>query len=40
MVLAPHVGSGTIDTRAKMAEMVVLDVLTALKGHKPINAIN
>jgi len=40
VVLAPHVGSGTIDTRAKMAEMVVLDVLTALKGHKPINAIN
>ena len=40
VILAPHVGSGTIDTRAKMAEMVVSNVLMALKGQRPTNAIN
>lgn len=39
VILAPHVGSGTIDTRAKMAEMVVSNVLMALKGQRPTNAI-
>lgn len=40
VILAPHVGSGTIDTRAKMAEMVVSNVLMALKGQRPTNAVN
>lgn len=40
VVLAPHIGSGAEETRAKMTNMVVSDVLAALKGSKPIHAIN
>lgn len=40
VVLAPHIGSGTQETRAKMAQMVVDDVLMALKGQRPLHAIN
>jgi len=40
IVLAPHVGSGTEQTRAKMAQMVVDDVLMALNGQRPHHAIN
>ncbi len=40
VVFTPHVGSGTEETRAKMAQMVVDDVLLVLKGQKPLHAIN
>lgn len=40
VVLLPHVGSATTSTRTKMAQMVVDNVLEALKGNVPPNCIN
>jgi len=40
VVLAPHTGSGTTSTRDKMVEMVVQNVLLALKGETPPNCVN
>lgn len=40
VVLAPHIGSGTDETRGKMSKMVAENVLAALKGNRPPNAIN
>lgn len=36
VVLTPHLGSGTIETREKMAEIAVKNLLLALKGEKPL----
>ncbi|WP_236751156.1 D-glycerate dehydrogenase [Acidianus sp. HS-5] len=36
VVLTPHLGSATIETRDKMAEIAVKNLLLALKGDKPI----
>ncbi|MCY0883895.1 MAG: D-glycerate dehydrogenase, partial [Acidianus infernus] len=36
VVLTPHLGSATIETREKMAEIAVKNLLLALKGEKPI----
>lgn len=40
VVLAPHIASAATETRTKMAEMVVDDVLTALAGGQPKNLVN
>lgn len=40
VVLAPHIGSATAETREKMAEIVVKNVLAVLEGQKPLNRIN
>lgn len=40
VVLAPHIASAATETRTKMAEMVVDDVLTALAGGQPRNLVN
>lgn len=40
VVLAPHIGSATAETREKMAEMAVKNVLAVLEGNKPPNCIN
>jgi len=40
VVLAPHLGSATLQTRAKMALMAAENLISALKGEKPANIVN
>ncbi|MFX0053540.1 MAG: 2-hydroxyacid dehydrogenase [Promethearchaeota archaeon] len=40
VVLLPHIGSASIDTRAKMAEMCARNLIAALQGEKPPNIVN
>jgi len=39
IVLAPHVGSSTKETRKKMAEITVKNLILGIKGKKPIYSI-
>lgn len=39
VVLLPHIGSGTIETRTRMSEMVAKNVIAALEGEIPENLI-
>jgi glyoxylate reductase len=40
VVLAPHIGSGTIETRTRMAQTAVENVAAFFSGCKPPNALN
>jgi glyoxylate reductase len=40
VVLLPHVGSATIETRTKMARMAAENLLVGLSGQKPPNCLN
>jgi glyoxylate reductase len=40
VVLLPHVGSATIETRRRMAEMAADNLLSGLAGQKPPNCVN
>lgn len=40
VVLLPHVGSGTIETRTKMAEMAAESLIIGLRGEVPPRTIN
>lgn len=40
LVLTPHIGSATIATRTNMARMAVTNMITALQGKRPPNAVN
>lgn len=40
VVLAPHIGSATIETRTRMAQTAVENVVTFFSGCKPPNALN
>lgn len=40
VVLLPHVGSATVETRRRMAEMAVDNLLAGLAGEKPPNCVN
>ena len=40
VVLAPHIGSATIEARAAMSSLAVNGVLTAFSGELPQNAVN
>jgi len=40
VVLTPHIGSASVATRARMAEMAVESVLQALRGEMPSNCVN
>lgn len=40
VVLLPHVGSATIETRMKMALMAVRNLLVGLRGEQPPNCLN
>lgn len=40
VVLAPHTGSATVETRNRMAEMVADNVIAALNGDTPPNWVN
>lgn len=40
VVLAPHIGSASRETRARMAVMAAQNVLAALRGKRPPNLVN
>jgi glyoxylate reductase len=40
VVLAPHVGSATVETRVAMAELAVNNVIAVLFGEKPLTPVN
>jgi len=40
VVLAPHIGSATIETRTKMAVMAATNAAALFQGHPPPNALN
>ncbi len=40
VVLAPHLGSATLETRARMAELAALNVIAVLQGEKPPAVVN
>jgi len=40
IVLQPHTGSGTIETRTKMALIAAENLIEGLKGNIPPNCIN
>jgi len=39
-VLAPHIGSGTWETRTNMGHVAVQNILAALEGKTPPNLVN
>ncbi|HET9803785.1 MAG TPA: NAD(P)-dependent oxidoreductase, partial [Candidatus Acidoferrum sp.] len=40
VVLAPHIGSATIETRTRMAQTAVENIVAFFSGRKPPNALN
>jgi glyoxylate reductase len=40
LVLAPHIGSATSETRAAMAQLCADAVISVLRGHRPSNLVN
>ena len=40
VVLLPHIGSATFETRIKMAELAAKNIVNVLKGKKPITPVN
>jgi glyoxylate reductase len=40
VILLPHVGSGTLETRYRMASMAVKNLITGLRGEVPPNLVN
>lgn len=40
LVLLPHVGSATLETRTKMARLAAKNLLAGLRGDKPPNCLN
>lgn len=38
-VLTPHIGSATIETRKKMADLAILNVIRVLDGKKPLTPV-
>ena len=40
VVLLPHIGSATVETRTKMATMAAQNLIAGLKGERPPNLVN
>ena len=40
VIIAPHIASGSLLTRSKMAELAVDNLLAALAGRRPPNCVN
>jgi len=40
VVLLPHIGSATVETRNKMAELAAMNIVKVLKGKKPLTPVN
>ena len=39
IVLAPHIGSSTKETRIKMAEITIKNLILGMKGKRPIYSV-
>ena len=39
IVLAPHIGSSTKETRSKMAEITIKNLMLGIEGKKPVYSI-
>ncbi len=40
VILTPHIGNATVEARSKMAEIAANNIISVLKGDKPINCVN
>jgi glyoxylate reductase len=40
VVLTPHIGSASIETRLRMAKMAARNMVEGLKGNRPPNLVN
>ena len=40
VILAPHLGNATVETRAQMAEIAAQNIIEVLSGNKPISCVN
>ncbi len=40
VVLLPHIGSATVETRNKMAELAAKNIINVLKGKRPLTPVN
>lgn len=40
VVLLPHIGSGTVETRSRMAELAAHNVIAVLNGQRPLSPVN
>ncbi len=40
VVITPHIGSASLTTRAKMAEMAAANIVEVLAGREPLNPVN
>jgi glyoxylate reductase len=40
VVLAPHVGSATVETRKAMGDLSVDNLIAVLKGRPPLTRVN
>ncbi len=40
VVLAPHIGSASVDTRRRMSVLAAENAITAVEGRKPANLVN
>jgi glyoxylate reductase len=40
VVLLPHIGSASVETRGRMARMAAENLLAGLRGEKPPNLVN
>jgi glyoxylate reductase len=40
LVLVPHIGSASIETRLRMAKMAAMNMVEGLKGNRPPNLVN
>lgn len=40
IILTPHIGSASVETRKEMSDTAVKNVIAAIKGKKPPNLVN
>ena len=40
VVLAPHIGSASVETREKMTQMAVKNLVDGLEGRRPLHLVN
>ena len=40
VILAPHLGNATVETRQAMAEIAAQNIIEVLEGRKPLNCVN
>ncbi len=40
VIITPHIGSGSVETRSKMANMAAGNIIAAMRGERPPNLVN